>query len=652
MRRQLALVPILLVVGCASHGEAGALVSEIDGAELVGGYRVTDVEIGELSMKVRMDGPEGGVVVVFSRRDDSSEAFTRTASCDVRYFANLPEGSPTPEGLSLAVQDLADRVSARDSACRGFVTSSVQEQDGAGCPWHWLLFSILALAALGALASRIPERHAKCAFWAAVAGITVVGLILRTADLGGVFCNGVYPERAELAARPLWKILAMVEGDPRHPPLTSLILHLVLVFGREEWMLRLPFAILSSASLPLVALLGRRMGGPVAGLAAALVCAIATPLVILGQQVGSHALFPLASVGVLLAHDRLLASPSTRTAIVLGVADGLALWTHYFCAFVVVFQIVDLARRPQARIELGRALVLGGIVSALPVFHLVTALARDVGWRLGGGEMSGVDASVGSMVGGMVEAHGMAFSIALAALAVVGTVLMALRGRDAAAWVAASGWLLACVILALAPVARILTHYLGLAVPLLAVTAAAGCELLARRIALSLALRVHVVARGAIAAGLCSVLVVLSAWHHHRHSGRFWDAERICSIPEAARVIRAGGKGTVALVHGYSVYHLGFYLADEVRPPSEVERSADDFRYGAYRVRVLDEHRMSDPHWRSRAEGRLRGIVDAQGKAWLLDMPHVERTWPGLERAGSCRVHRRYFDLRLLECGN
>jgi 4-amino-4-deoxy-L-arabinose transferase-like glycosyltransferase len=87
-------------------------------------------------------------------------------------------------------------------------------------------------------------------------------------------------------------------------------------------------ALLGAATIVLVGLLGRRVAGARAGLAAAALAAVFPMMIVLSGSARSESLYALLVAGALLAAYRLVERPRTGPALVLGVLVGLATLTR------------------------------------------------------------------------------------------------------------------------------------------------------------------------------------------------------------------------------------------------------------------------------------------------------------------------------------
>ncbi|HYF27611.1 MAG TPA: glycosyltransferase family 39 protein [Baekduia sp.] len=171
-----------------------------------------------------------------------------------------------------------------------------------------------------------------------------------------------------LDAGSLGDLLQAIADQESTPPLFYLLTWpLVQAFGDAEWVLRLPSALCGIATVPVLAAVGARLGGPRAGLATGLLAAVNPLLVWFSQEARAYALLVLLVALSLLAALRALERPGAGRLAAWGVVGGLALTTHYFALFVVVGEAVWLAwaLRERPRVLLAGGVPLGALALAV-----------------------------------------------------------------------------------------------------------------------------------------------------------------------------------------------------------------------------------------------------------------------------------------------
>jgi uncharacterized membrane protein len=191
---------------------------------------------------------------------------------------------------------------------------------------------------------------------------------------------GVFARAWAAFARPLWadeiftltlarksvpEILAALRIDSG-PPLHYLASHVLLLPfpnpGAGDVVVRLFSLAASLLHLPLLVLVGKRLGRPATGLAAAALYALFPLAVLYGVEGRGYA---LASLLALCAFERALAlrdRPRFGTGAALALAASGAVLTHYLAVFpVAALAVLAIDARPAAR----RALLESGAAAAL-----------------------------------------------------------------------------------------------------------------------------------------------------------------------------------------------------------------------------------------------------------------------------------------------
>jgi 4-amino-4-deoxy-L-arabinose transferase-like glycosyltransferase len=656
--------PLLAGLLCLLASTQGPIEPYAVGSELPGGYRIDAMERtdgGAFVVTLEGDPPAR---VLFLRREDDVPAFTRTEHCNVVYDSNLPSGSPTPQGLGAAIQALVRAAAEDDRECLELgttteVRSSLMESDvSPPFPWRLALVIVLAFGLLGLAAGRIspriPERWKEPIFWAAVVLFTVVGAVLRLHDVSTPFCESSYTQRVELAESTFWQIFTFEVMDGRHPPMVPLILRFILPLSRSEWAVRLPFVIAACLSLPLVALLGRRVEGRLTGAAACLACALLQPLVFLGHQASSHALLFALAPATLLCLHRMLEKPGWSSCLALAAANTAVFWTNYLAGLVVGPQLV-LLLRPGTRSWTARALGLSTALSLLPLYRMVRGLGQDVTGHAASERAPEViwgNFTVGQVLTDGVAMAGVPVAVALASLAAAGAVLLVYRASSArrgfSIVLAAVAWLGPLTVLALTPVARMRGRYMYDLVPLLVLLGVIGAVIGARMLAGRIAPRRTPVGDAASWAA-AFLLAAMAAWPlYHAGPRALAYHEQDCRFHEVSRIIARSDVHTVAIPFGHSRTLFGYYMGGRGHRVED-RTGLESWDYSGVTVRTLYRFQEGRADWRKLAGERLERLV-ATGPVWLVDITPAERTWPVLERLGRCRERYAHGQLRLLLC--
>lgn len=128
--------------------------------------------------------------------------------------------------------------------------------------------------------------------------------------------------------------------DPNIPPLYYVLIHWVLLLGRDEVALRLPSVVAGVLTVPLVFALGRRWLGAAAGAAAAVLLAISPFHVWYSQEARPYALLLLLGVAAMWLLERLRDDPTRRGE---RVAFVLVAAATFYCHTVAIPLLVVLA---------------------------------------------------------------------------------------------------------------------------------------------------------------------------------------------------------------------------------------------------------------------------------------------------------------------
>src|SRR5438045_4883022 len=141
-------------------------------------------------------------------------------------------------------------------------------------------------------------NRVRMLWWSAVAGVAVVGLVLRVlAARGGLWTDEawsmIYAEQARNAAG----VFVRINHDNNHH-LNTLWLQ-AIGSGAAPWLARLPAILAGTACVVVAAMLAGRKSRP-AGLVAAVLFALSPALVAFGSEARGYALMALAALTMLL----------------------------------------------------------------------------------------------------------------------------------------------------------------------------------------------------------------------------------------------------------------------------------------------------------------------------------------------------------------
>lgn len=311
--------------------------------------------------------------------------------------------------------------------------------------------------------------------------LTFHGLAGKSLDLD----EAVSVEHAQLGASGLWSVVG--GGDPNMGLYYVLLDGWLRIFGDSETAVRSLTAVSAALAVPVVALLGIRLFGRVAGLVAGLLLAVDAFYVHYAQWARGYGLLVLLVALSSYFFVAELQAPSRSHRVGYVVASVLAVYAHYFALLVLLAQLFTLVAVRRRR-ALGREwLSVGAAVLALCVPAAIVAT------RAGTGSISWIaKPDVSDLLNLPVTLTGGSVLGACALLALGGYAILRSRGereRWRTGFVAA--WLLVPVLLAFAvsfvkPV--FVDYYLIVTVPALALLAAAGIVRLPGRVAGALVL--------------------------------------------------------------------------------------------------------------------------------------------------------------------
>ena len=173
-------------------------------------------------------------------------------------------------------------------------------------------------------------RNQRLLTYAVLVLSVFVGTFLRLRGLGdaGLWLDETYT--IEHASKPLLQIAESLRKGGAHPPLFFVLMHLALYVGDNEWIVRLPVAMMGIAIIPLLYVLGYRIFGRVVGLCAALLLAVSPFQIHFSREARMYPLLALLSLLSLYALWRALEENETHWWAVFTVATVLNLYTHYF----------------------------------------------------------------------------------------------------------------------------------------------------------------------------------------------------------------------------------------------------------------------------------------------------------------------------------
>jgi mannosyltransferase len=275
--------------------------------------------------------------------------------------------------------------------------------------------------------AREAVRSRSRVFWI-VAGLTTLAAALRFATLG---VQAYHHDEIVTANRVLrgdfWHAMDAVGYSESAPPLYYALAWLwTQVTGTAEYGLRSLSALAGVATVPIAYLLGTELRDRRAGIAAAAIVAVNPMLLWYSQEARGYSLLVLFSAIATLYFVRALDGGARRDFRGWGIASALALATHYFAFFPILFQGLWLLwRRGRAALAgLWIAALAGVLLAPLVVHQASYGHAEWIGGRTLGHRLweTGITFAIGEI--GDIIARPERPLLALAPLLLIGAALL------------------------------------------------------------------------------------------------------------------------------------------------------------------------------------------------------------------------------------
>lgn len=170
-------------------------------------------------------------------------------------------------------------------------------------------------------------------------GLVLGALVVLTGVVARFLApNGLWLDEAlsvNIAKLPLTQMAGALVQDGS-PPLYYVMLHCwMLVFGQGEFAVRSLSAIASVATLPLMWMAGRRLGGRRTAWATLLLAASSPWAIYYSSYTRMYSLMALEGVLFYLALRRAMELPSRRRLVAVGVLTAALMYTHYWDLYVL-----------------------------------------------------------------------------------------------------------------------------------------------------------------------------------------------------------------------------------------------------------------------------------------------------------------------------
>jgi mannosyltransferase len=212
-------------------------------------------------------------------------------------------------------------------------------------------------------------------------GILIAAIIIRFSTLSLQSYWNDEAATVALVRRSLGSMLAVIPNKERTP----FVYYVVAwgwsrLFGSGELGLRSLSALCGTLTVLCAFLVARRLGGHRAGLIAAALTTVSPILVWYSQEARSYAMLGLLCVASVWLWLRVQDSRSDRAVLAWGLVSCLAIATHYFASFIVVFEALFLIRAVGRKRVLVTTLgVLAAVQLALIPLALHQAQAQQSG---------------------------------------------------------------------------------------------------------------------------------------------------------------------------------------------------------------------------------------------------------------------------------
>jgi hypothetical protein len=245
--------------------------------------------------------------------------------------------------------------------------------------------------------------------------VLVAGLVLRFCTTSDLWLDEALT--VNIAKLPIHEIPSYLRRDGA-PPLFYVLLHLWMeVFGSSDGAVRALPGVFGVATLPLVWLAGRRLGGRTAAWGATLLVASSPFAIRYDTETRMYSLVALLTVCGFLALDRALRRPRPGNLVAVAAVTGLLLYSHYWSIYLIGTMVLWLAYqawrgRPEWRRGARAALVAGlvGCLTFLPWLPIFLFQSKHTGtpWATPASFAAMVNAIASFAGGGTSQGRGLA----------------------------------------------------------------------------------------------------------------------------------------------------------------------------------------------------------------------------------------------------
>jgi len=198
---------------------------------------------------------------------------------------------------------------------------------------------------------------------------TAIGFILRLCRLGE---QSFWLDEVRTVVGAQLPIGSEMLHFSQAPPLFHFLLHFLVTLGTNEWLLRLPSAVMGTLSIPLLYSVGRRFVGERPALVAALLLTFSSFHLWYSQEVGYYSMALLLQLLAVLFCFRFLENGRTRDLVAHAVAVGLAIWVQYATVFLIavlnIIALCELRKGRPGRMAWLMSQLLLGLLAGLPLY--------------------------------------------------------------------------------------------------------------------------------------------------------------------------------------------------------------------------------------------------------------------------------------------
>jgi mannosyltransferase len=208
--------------------------------------------------------------------------------------------------------------------------------------------------------------------------LTLVGFFLRFYHLG---YNSLWLDEAttlyesQESFSVIWN--TSVTGE-FHPPLFNWIIHVLLMFGQSEFILRLVPAVCGVLAIPVIYLIGREYRDKNVGLISAALLTFSYFGIFYSQEARSYSMVLFFFSLAVLFYLRALRTNGMSPWILFAICAAVSVWAHYYTliglAIIFLHAVLSLRHNWKERIQNGKLIVIG----AGALFVLILPLALIV----------------------------------------------------------------------------------------------------------------------------------------------------------------------------------------------------------------------------------------------------------------------------------